>query len=89
MGVSLASLGLIYTATSIAQVFFITAGTFGAVSLWGYTTKRDLTGMGSFLFMGLIGLIIASLVNIFLQSSAMAFRAVGGWRSGVHRPHRL
>lgn len=73
MGVSLSSIGLIYTATSITQVFFISAATFGAVSLWGYTTKRDLTGMGSFLFMGLIGLIIASLVNLFLQSSAMAF----------------
>jgi FtsH-binding integral membrane protein len=73
MGVSLASLGLIYTATSITQVFFISAAAFGALSLWGYTTKRDLTGMGSFLFMGLIGLVIASLVNLFLQSSAMAF----------------
>ena len=73
MGVSLASLGLIYTATSIGQVFFISAGMFGAVSLWGYTTKRDLTGMGSFLFMGLIGLIIASLVNLYFQSGALAW----------------
>jgi uncharacterized protein len=54
-------------------VFFITAATFGAVSLYGYTTKRDLSGMGSFLFMGLIGIIIASLVNIFLASSALQF----------------
>ena len=73
VGVSLASLGLIYTANSLTQVFLVTAATFGAVSLYGYTTKRDLTGMGSFLFMGLVGLVIASIVNIFLQSSAMSF----------------
>jgi len=73
MGLSFASLGLVYTHGSIAQVFLITAGTFGAMSLYGYTTKRDLTGWGSFLFMGLIGLIIASLVNIFFASSAMTF----------------
>ena len=73
VGVSLATIFVVYTATSITQVFFITAATFGAMSLWGYTTKRDLTGMGSFLFMGLIGIIIASIVNIFLGSSALAF----------------
>ncbi len=73
VGVSFASLGLIYAHDSIAQVFFITAASFGALSLWGYTTRRDLTGMGSFLFMGLIGVIIASVVNIFLQSSGMQF----------------
>jgi FtsH-binding integral membrane protein len=73
MGVSLASLGLVYTSGSIAQAFFVSAATFGALSLYGYTTKRDLTGWGSFLFMGLIGLIIASIVNIFLASSAMSF----------------
>ncbi len=72
VGVSFASLGLIYTAGSIAQVFFITAGAFGALSLYGYTTKRDLAGLGSFLFMGLIGLIIASLVNLYFQSGTMA-----------------
>ena len=71
MGLSLSSIFLVYTDASIAKVFFITAATFGAMSLWGYTTKRDLTGMGSFLMMGLIGLIIASIVNIFMQSSAM------------------
>ena len=54
-------------------MFFITAATFGALSLWGYTTKRDLSGWGSFLFMGVIGIIIASLVNIFLQSTALQF----------------
>ena len=73
MGMSLASIFVIYTGTSIARVFFITSGVFGAMSLYGYTTKRDLTGMGSFLFMGLIGIIIASVVNIFLASSALMF----------------
>jgi FtsH-binding integral membrane protein len=73
MGLSLSSIFMVYTDASIAKVFFITAATFGAMSLWGYTTKRDLTGMGSFLFMGLIGLVIAMLVNIFLQSSMLEF----------------
>ncbi len=73
MGLSLSSIFMVYTDASIAKVFFITAATFGAMSLWGYTTKRDLTGMGSFLFMGLIGLIIAMIVNIFLQSSMLEF----------------
>jgi len=71
VGVSLGSIFLIYTHTSIVRVFFITAASFGALSLWGYTTKRDLTGMRSFLIMGLFGIIIASLVNIFLVSSMM------------------
>jgi uncharacterized protein len=71
LGLSLASIFLIYTGTSITRVFFISAATFGALSLWGYTTKRDLSGVGSFLFMGLIGIIIASLVNIFLHSSGL------------------
>ena len=73
MGVSLSSIFLVYTHTSIVRVFFITAATFGALSLYGYTTKRDMTGMGSFLFMGLIGIIIASLVNLFLASSVLQF----------------
>jgi FtsH-binding integral membrane protein len=73
MGLSLSSIFLVYTGASIAKVFFITAATFGAMSLYGYTTKRDLTGVGNFLIMGLIGLIIASLVNIFLQSSMLDF----------------
>ena len=73
MGLSLSLIFLSYTGTSIARVFFITSGTFAGMSLYGYTTKRDLTGMGSFLFMGLIGIIIASVVNMFLQSSAMQF----------------
>ncbi len=77
LGMSLASIFLIYTQQSIMQVFFIAAATFGAMSLWGYTTKRDLTGVGSFMFMGLIGIIIASLVNMFLQSGPL------GWAISV------
>ena len=73
MGLSLASVFLVFTGASIARVFFITAGTFAAMSLYGYTTQRDLTQFGSFLFMGLIGIIIASLVNIFIASSALQF----------------
>jgi FtsH-binding integral membrane protein len=73
MGLSLSTIFLVYTQASIARVFFISAASFGALSLWGYTTRRDLTAMGSFLFMGLIGIIIASLVNIFLASSMLQF----------------
>jgi uncharacterized protein len=73
MGMSLASVFLVFTGESIARVFFITAATFGAVSLYGYTTKRDLAKFGSFLFMGLIGIIIAMVVNLFLASSALQF----------------
>lgn len=73
MGISLSTIFVVYTGTSVARIFFITASVFGAMSLYGYTTKKDLTGMGSFLMMGLIGLIIASLVNIFLRSSALEF----------------
>jgi FtsH-binding integral membrane protein len=71
IGVTFGSLFIVYTYASIAQVFFITAATFGAMSLWGYTTQRDLTGMGSFLFMGLIGIVIASLVGIFVKSTML------------------
>jgi hypothetical protein len=71
VGLSLASIFLIYTHTSITRVFFITAASFGALSLWGYTTQRDLSGLGSFAIMGLFGIIIASLVNGFLASSAL------------------
>src|SRR3982074_1460408 len=73
LGISLSSIFLVYTHTSIVRVFFITAATFGALSLYGYTTKRDLSGMGSFLIMGLFGLIIASLVNIFFPSGMLQF----------------
>ena len=73
MGVSLCPILLLYTGESITRVFLITAATFGAMSLYGYTTKRDLSGMGSFLFMGLIGIIIASLVNAFFLISVSVF----------------
>ena len=73
MGLSLSSIFLVYTSQSIVQTFFVTAAAFGALSLYGYTTKRDLTAMGSFLIMGVFGLIIAMVVNIFLQSSALQF----------------
>jgi FtsH-binding integral membrane protein len=73
VGLSLSSIFLIYTGQSVVQTFFVTAASFGALSLYGYTTKRDLSAMGSFLMMGLFGLIIASIVNIFLASSAMQF----------------
>jgi len=73
VGVSLSTILMVYTHTSVARVFFITAASFAALSLYGYTTKRDLSAIGTFLFMGLIGLMIASVVNIFLQSSALQF----------------
>jgi FtsH-binding integral membrane protein len=73
MGLSLSSIFLVYTGQSITTTFFVTAAAFGSLSLYGYTTKRDLTGMGSFLIMGLFGIIIAMVVNIFLQSSALQF----------------
>jgi len=73
MGASLSSIFMVYVETSIARVFFITAGTFAAMSLYGYTTKSDLTKLGSFLMMGLIGIVIASIVNIFLKSSQLDF----------------
>ncbi len=73
VGLSLSTIFLVYTGESIVRTFFITAASFGALSLWGYTTKRDLSGMGSFLFMGLIGVVLASIVNIFLGSSALGF----------------
>lgn len=73
MGISLSSIFLVYTHTSIVRVFFITAAAFGALSLYGYTTKRDMTGMGSFLIMGLFGVVIASLVNLFVASSMLQF----------------
>ena len=73
MGASLSSIFLVYTGESITRVFFITAGTFAAMSIYGYTTKKDLTKLGSFLMMGLIGIIIASIVNIFMKSTMMYF----------------
>jgi FtsH-binding integral membrane protein len=73
VGASLASIFMVFTHTSIVRVFFITAASFGALSLWGYTTQRDLTGMGSFLLMGLFGIILASVINLFMASSALQF----------------
>lgn len=73
MGLSLFYIFAAYTGTSIARVFFITAGTFGIMSLWGYSTQKDLTSFGSFLMMGVIGIFLASIVNIFLASSALSF----------------
>jgi FtsH-binding integral membrane protein len=72
MGLSMSTLFLAYTGTSIAQTFFATAAAYGALSLYGYTTKRDLSGFGTFLIMGVVGLLIAMLINVFLRSSAMA-----------------
>jgi len=79
MGVSMASIFFVYTGGSIATTFFATAAGFASLSLWGYTTKKDLSGMGTFLVMGLFGLIIAMVINLFLQSSAMelAISAIG------------
>jgi FtsH-binding integral membrane protein len=71
VGIGIAPILLVYTGASVAEVFFITAAMFGAMSLWGYTTRSDLTGFGSFLFMGLIGIVIASVVNLFVHSQMM------------------
>ena len=73
MGASMSTIFLVFTTSSIAQVFFITAAAFACLSVYGYTTKSNLSGMGTFLFMGLIGLVLASVVNIFMQSPAMQF----------------
>jgi FtsH-binding integral membrane protein len=73
MGISLSLLLFRYTGASVARTFFVTAASFGALSLYGYTTKRDLSAMGKFLFMGLIGIVLASVVNMFVHSSGMAF----------------
>lgn len=73
MGVSLASIFMVFTQTSITRVFFVTAATFGALSLWGYTTQRDISGWGSFLFMGLIGVILGALVNLIWPSGVLQF----------------
>ncbi len=73
MGISLSTILVVFTKGSIVQMFFVTAAAFGGLSLFGYTTKKSLSGMGSFLIMGLIGLMIASVVNLFMQSSALQF----------------
>jgi FtsH-binding integral membrane protein len=73
MGISLSSIFLVFTGASIAQVFFVTAAAFAALSVYGYTTKKDLTGWGSFLIMGVVGIILAAILNLFLQSNALGF----------------
>ena len=73
MGLSMSSIFLVFTGTSIAQTFFATAAAFAGLSLWGYTTKKDLSGFGTFLIMGVVGLLVAMILNIFLQSSGLAF----------------
>ena len=73
MGLSLSSIFLVYTGNSITQVFFVTAAAFGGLSIYGYTTQRDLSGWGSFLIMGVIGIVVAGLVNMWLQSGALQF----------------
>lgn len=72
-GITLAPIAVVYTGASIGSAFITAAAMFGAMALWGYTTKRDLTGMGSFMMMGLIGIIVAAIVNIFMQSDMMSF----------------
>jgi FtsH-binding integral membrane protein len=79
MGLSMSTIFLVYTGVSIAQTFFAVAAAFAGLSLWGYTTKKDLSGWGTFLIMGVVGLLVAMLINLFLQSSAMhmAISAIG------------
>ncbi|KJZ19709.1 Bax inhibitor-1/YccA family protein [Loktanella sp. S4079] len=77
MGLSLSSIFLVYTGVSIVQIFLITAIAFASLSLWGYTTKKDISGWGSFLIMGVVGLVVAMIVNIFLQSEAIMFAISG------------
>ena len=89
MGLSLAGIFLVYTGASIARVFFISAGTFAATAVWGYTTRTDLSRFGSFLVMGLIGIVLASLVNLFVGSSALQFALSMIGRRRVHRPYCL
>jgi FtsH-binding integral membrane protein len=72
MGLSMSTLFLVFTGTSIAQTFFATAAAYAGLSLWGYTTKRDLSGFGTFLIMGVVGILVAMLINLFLHSTAMA-----------------
>ncbi len=89
MGLSLSSIFVMYTGTSITRIFFITAATFGTVSLWGYTTKRDLTQMGSFLMMGLIGIVIASRRERVPALVGHAIRHLGAGGCDLYRPYRL
>ena len=88
MGLSMSHIFLTFTGASIARVFFISAATFAAMSLYGYTTKRDLSGLGSFLMMGLVGVILASIVNVH-RLDRDAVRDLGHWCSGFRGPHSL
>ena len=89
MGASLSTIFLAYTDASIALTFFATAAAFASLSLYGYTTKRDLSGMGTFLLMGLVGLIVASIVNLFCRASTMQPGDRGDRRARLRGPHRL
>jgi FtsH-binding integral membrane protein len=89
VGLSLSAIFLVYTESSITRVFFISAATFGALSLWGYTTRRDLSGFGTFLFMGVIGIVISSLVNLFFQVERSRLDNLRRRRRRLRRPHRL
>lgn len=89
MGLSLAGIFVVFTGASIARVFFISAATFGGMSLYGYTTRRDLSQFGSFLVMGLIGIVLASVVNILHRIQRTAVRRLCRRRARIYRPHRL
>ena len=89
MGLSMSTIFLVYTGTSIAQTFFAVAGAFVGLSLYGYTTKKDLSGFGTFLIMGVVGLLVAMVINMFLQSTAMALRDQRDRRAAVRGPDRL
>jgi uncharacterized membrane protein len=89
MGVSMSSIFLVFTSFSIVQTFLVTAIAFAGLSLWGYTTKKDLSGMGTFLMMGVIGLLVAMVINIFLQSACDDVRDLGDRHPDLRRPDRL
>ena len=89
IGLSLSTILLVYTGTSVANAFFVTAAAFGGLSLYGYTTRRDLAPMGAFMVMGLFGLVIAMLVNLFLQSTGFQFALSNSVCPDLFRPHRL
>jgi FtsH-binding integral membrane protein len=89
MGLSLSSIFLVYTGTSIAQTFFATAAAFGGLSLFGYTTKKDLSALGTFLIMGVVGLLVAMLINVFLQSPVFQLAISGDRRVALRRADGL
>ena len=89
MGLSMSTIFLVYTGASIAQTFFAVAAAFLGLSLYGYTTKKDLSGFGTFLIMGVVGLLVAMIINLFLQSSDDAPGDQRDRRAAVRGPHRL